>query len=1092
MKKLLLIASLLLSTLTTVHSQCGWSGVSNATANLFPSTSGWTVQAAGSGTYTWWQGCQGDNYTVSSCGSSFDTQLTFYRYDGSNWISQAYNDDNGPDCGGSAASISFFYSLPTSDQNIFVINRYNCQGYAGSTSAVLKYRNDGPNAPPTPTGGGSSCGTATLVRGGSPAYSNITYYWQNSPTGTSTSLGSGVTKSVTSSGTWYQRARNSCSGAWSASSAGATVTMYSNVSAYNNTSTSAICEGSTKTLSGSQSSSAGSGSWSLVSGSGYISGSTYYTGSISSNSTVRVRYTVTNGPCSNYSDITFTVYNNSGAINSTSTGSICEGSTKTLSGSQAGPGSGSWSVVSGGGYISGSTYYTASISSNSTVRVRYTVTNGPCSNYSDKVFTVYAAPVAYNYTSTSPICENSTKFLNGGNNTSGGSGSWSIVSGGGSISGSTYYPGNITSNTVVSVRYIASNYMCISDASSIESFTVHAQPTITSSGAAMCQGDTRSLTTSVSGTTFSGIGVSGSTFTAPNPGGLSANYTITATNGPCSSSQIITVYGTASITSTAEDLCEGSTRLIQTAQSGGVLSASCGSCLSGNTFTAPTPSSGNSETFTISYTAIGSPCNATTQDLLVFADPSAASAGADAESCLDGAATMSASSPVIGTGIWTWSTAPTYESGSNPLSPTASVSFNGPGTYTGTWTVSNGACGDVANPQTANVVVTSAANNMMLVNNGMTSTAVEVCTEGAWTYYATAAKPDEYLFAINKNGNTFTADVTITDVAGSAPIESIGGQPNVRGTWLLSRYWNASIKSGSITTTVAIRYFIDDAELIAAQNAADAFLASSPLSAVSAVTPLTFFKTQTAAFDPNTDLVNGDFTFTPTYLNIKTSGTTNGLTYYELDGITSFSGGTGGFGVNDGGSSLPVELISFNAKAVDNQYIQLDWATATEINNDGFEVLRSTNGIDFERIAWMDGHGNSTETNEYVFRDHGVNKGVSYYYQLKQIDFDGQYEYFDIKTARLEGQTNFFVGALVPNPSKGNDVVSVNVETASGEVMTVQIFDQIGSEVKKVTYMLFAAENGLDIDISDLVEGTYFLTFANRMGKETRKLVVIK
>jgi hypothetical protein len=309
---------------------------------------------------------------------------------------------------------------------------------------------------------------------------------------------------------------------------------------------------------------------------------------------------------------------------------------------------------------------------------------------------------------------------------------------------------------------------------------------------------------------------------------------------------------------------------------------------------------------------------------------------------------------------------------------------------------------------------------------------------------------------------------------------------------LLSRYWNASITSGSITSTVAIRYFIDDAELTAAQNAANAFLASSPLSGVSALTPLTFFKTQSAAFDPNTDLANGDFTFTPTYLNIKSTGTTNGVTYYQLDGITSFSGGTGGFGVNDGGSSLPVELISFNAKAVDNQYIQLDWATATEINNDGFEVLRSTNGSDFERIAWMDGHGNSTETNEYVFRDHGVNKGVNYYYQLKQIDFDGQYEYFDIKTARLEGQTNFFIGALVPNPSKGNDVVSVNVETTTGEVMTVQIFDQIGAEVKKVTYMLFAAENGLDIDVSDLVDGTYFLTFETRMGKETRKLVVIK
>ena len=593
---------------------------------------------------------------------------------------------------------------------------------------------------------------------------------------------------------------------------------------------------------------------------------------------------------------------------------------------------------------------------------------------------------------------------------------------------------------------------------------------------------------------LNGGDINGATSTSYDPGSLTSTgikayrrkVTDKCGNTAYSESITIVVGSPPTITSTAEDLCEGSPKQLQASYGGGTFSSSCGSCISGSIFTAPSPSSGNSETYIISYSASGGSCTAT-QSIKVYKTPISASAGADVQSCMTGTATMAASQPSVGTGIWTWQTQPTYTSG-NPITPTATVSFNAGGTHTGTWTISNGACGDAANPQTANVVVTSGANNMTLVNS-TSVTAVEVCTEGLWTYYATAAKPDEYLFAIDKNGNSFSADVTITDVAGSAPIESLGG--NVRGTWLLSRYWNASITSGSITSTVAIRYFIDDAELTAAQNAANAFLASSPLSSA-ALIPLTFFKTQSAAFDPNTDIANGDFTFTPTYLNIKTSGTTNGLTYYELDGITSFSGGTGGFGVNDGGSSLPVELISFNAKAVDNQYIQLDWATATEINNDGFEVLRSTNGIDFERIAWMDGHGNSTETNEYVFRDHGVNKGVNYYYQLKQIDFDGQYEYFDIKTARLEGQTNFFIGALVPNPSKGNDVVSVNVETTTGEVMTVQIFDQIGAEVKKVTYMLFAAENGLDIDVSDLVEGTYFLTFETRMGKETRKLVVIK
>jgi hypothetical protein len=216
------------------------------------------------------------------------------------------------------------------------------------------------------------------------------------------------------------------------------------------------------------------------------------------------------------------------------------------------------------------------------------------------------------------------------------------------------------------------------------------------------------------------------------------------------------------------------------------------------------------------------------------------------------------------------------------------------------------------------------------------------------------------------------------------------------------------------------------------------------------------------------------------------------VTYYELTGLTSFSGGTGGFSVNDSGSPLPVELLGFDVNAVDNQFIRLDWATASEINNEGFEVLRSTDGVNFERIAWIDGNGNSTEINEYVFNDRGVDKGMTYYYQLKQIDYDGQYEYFDIKSARLDGKTTFTVGTLIPNPSKGNDVVSVDVSTSSGELLTVEIYDRIGAKVKSTSYVLFTADNVLDINIADLAEGTYFLNFQSSMGMETRKLVVLK
>ncbi len=689
-----------------------------------------------------------------------------------------------------------------------------------------------------------------------------------------------------------------------------------------------------------------------------------------------------------------------------------------------------------------------------------------------------------NTTSTAPICESQTKNLT---YSLGGGGSatptWSIISGGGSISGSTYTPANVSANTQVTIR--ATVGVCFSE----KTFTVSAQPAYNGSTASLCVGDTRTLSSNVAGTTFSGTGVSGNIFTAPDPGGVSGNYTITLTNGSCSSVQVLTVYATPTITSSAADMCVGDTRALTASLSGGTWS---GTGVSGSTFTAPTPS-GASQTYTITYTTLGSPCAPVTQDITVYANPLAANAGEDKPACLNNPATLSASNPPIGSGTWTWSpSAPVYAGGTTANDYNAQVTFSAAGSYRGIWTVTSGPCASTSS-DTMYVNVSAANNNASLFSSAGAAAesvqAFEVCEEGAWTYYADPVAPDEYLFAINKHGSSFSAYVEIVDLPGTQTIESLGGSPAIRGTWLIGRYWNVSLLSGTLSTTVDVRFFVDPAEVTQAENEATSFLNNT--AAATNMTALTFFKTVSTAFDPATSLVNGEFTFAPAYLPY-TTGTLNGVTYYELTGLTSFSGGTGGFSVNDSGSPLPVELLEFNVSTVDNQFIRLDWATASEINNDGFEVLRSTDGVNFERIAWIGGNGNSTEINEYVFNDRGVDKGMTYYYQLKQIDYDGQYEYFDIKSARLDGKTTFNVGALVPNPSKGNSVVAVQVETISGEVLTLDIYDRIGAKVKSMTYVLYAAENGLDIDISDLEEGTYFLSFESSMGTETRKLVVVK
>ena len=203
-----------------------------------------------------------------------------------------------------------------------------------------------------------------------------------------------------------------------------------------------------------------SGTWSIVSGGGTINGTTYTPADINTDTDVTIRYTVAaDGSCSETSaDVTFTVTPVCvTAVNSTATASITEDETKTLSGSPSG---GTWSIVSGGGSISGTTYTPADINTNTDVTIRYTIAaDGSCAeSTADVTFTVTPVCVtAVNSTATASITEDETKTLSG----SPSGGTWSIVSGGGTINGTTYTPADINTDTDVTIRYtIAADGSC--------------------------------------------------------------------------------------------------------------------------------------------------------------------------------------------------------------------------------------------------------------------------------------------------------------------------------------------------------------------------------------------------------------------------------------------------------------------------------------------------------------------------------------------------------------------------------------------------------------------------------------------------------
>jgi hypothetical protein len=271
----------------------------------------------------------------------------------------------------------------------------------------------------------------------------------------------------------------------------------------NTTSNATITELQTKTLTANPS----GGTWSIVSGTGSITGSTYSPANINTNTNVIIRYTF----AGTTSDRTFTVTPvcNVIANNTTSNASITENETKTLSGNPTG---GTWSIVSSGGSINNNIYTPANINTNTNVTIRYTITsNGSCAaTTADVTFTITPiCTTAVNTTATASITENETKTLSG----LPAGGSWSIVSGGGSINNNIYTPANINTNTTVTIRYtIAADGSCAATTADVN-FTVTPICTTaanTTATASITENETKTLSGNPTGGTWSIVSGGGS------------------------------------------------------------------------------------------------------------------------------------------------------------------------------------------------------------------------------------------------------------------------------------------------------------------------------------------------------------------------------------------------------------------------------------------------------------------------------------------------------------------------------------------------------------------------------------------------------
>jgi photosystem II stability/assembly factor-like uncharacterized protein len=186
---------------------------------------------------------------------------------------------------------------------------------------------------------------------------------------------------------------------------------------------------------------------------------------------------------------------------------------------------------------------------------------------------------------------------------------------------------------------------------------------------------------------------------------------------------------------------------------------------------------------------------------------------------------------------------------------------------------------------------------------------------------------------------------------------------------------------------------------------------------------------------------------------------------------------------------VPVELASFTGTSNGKEVI-LNWSTATELNNQGFEIERSEDNVSFNKIGFVPGFGTTTEPKSYSYSDQPVSIG-KYYYRLKQIDYDGSYEYSGVVEVEWHAFKSYLLEQNYPNPFNPTTTIGFGIQNKSNVKIT--ILNAIGEEVAVV--LNEEREPGfhqVEFNAANLPSGVYFCRIQASSFVETKKMILLK
>ena len=216
-------------------------------------------------------------------------------------------------------------------------------------------------------------------------------------------------------------------------------------------------------------------------------------------------------------------------------------------------------------------------------------------------------------------------------------------------------------------------------------------------------------------------------------------------------------------------------------------------------------------------------------------------------------------------------------------------------------------------------------------------------------------------------------------------------------------------------------------------------------------------------------------------------------------GCTDWGAGASECGVGNGeetdhsfqiyGAIVPVELVSFDA-VVSGMDVSLNWATASETNNAGFEV-QVQNGEGWNAMGFVDGHGTTTEAQTYSFTAEDLGVGT-HTFRLKQIDFDGAFEYHGNVEVTVETPGTHLITSAYPNPFNPQSQFTLAVATA--QHVRIEAFNTLGKRVVVLQEGPLSgnATHRFTFDAESLPSGVYLLRVTGETFTATRTMTLLK